>query len=428
MRPRLLRFFCLASAGAHRASIVLAGGKARLFRAGNPLVFSRAVAAIRGSPGVGDVVDVVDGAENRVGWGVFNPFSMYRVRMLAHAADEPALTQERDIAALLRTRIAACVDVRRACGLPSEETTAYRLVNGEGDRLSGLMVDVFGRTAVVLSSAVWLEMRRDAVREALLAVEGIDAVVWRRNEARLRQDGWAEEALATTVAEAEQEAAGEGEAADAGRVEVSEASLRYVVHPYRGQKSGFYCDHRENRRRVARLCEGRSVLDLYCYSGAFSLGAARAGATATLGVDSSAAAVALARENAELNGLGHLASFEQADVTDFLRSAEHTYDVVVCDPPKLAPSVKDLKRATRKYTTVNALAMRATRRGGLLLSCSCSAAMTQSGGFVTMLHEAARAEGRTISVLEMSGAAADHVVNPAYPEGRYLTAALVAVL
>ena len=315
-RGRLLRFFCLASAGAHRASVVLAGGKARLFRAGNPLVFSRAVAAIRGSPGVGDVVDVVDGAENRVGWGVFNPFSMYRVRMLAHEADDPALADQRDVAALLRARIAACVDVRRACGLPSEETTAYRLVNGEGDRLSGLMVDVFGGTAVVISSAVWLEMRRAAVREALLAVEGIDAVVWRRNEARLKQDGWTEEVLRATVEEAEAEAEAARAAATAadGRVVVREASLRYVVHPLRGRKSGFYCDQRENRRRLARLCAGRSVLDLYCYSGAFSLGAARAGAAATLGVDSSAAAVALARENAALNGVDGVAAFEQADV------------------------------------------------------------------------------------------------------------------
>ena len=132
-----------------------------------------------------------------------------------------------------------------------------------------------------------------------------------------------------------------------------------------------------------------------------------------------------------------MCEFVQADVHKYLREA-HTagsanggdatsWDVVVCDPPKLAPSVKDLPRATPKYRKLNGLAMRSLRKGGLLLSCSCSAAMTQSGGFVTMLQEAAANEGRTLTVLRVTGPAADHVINPACPEGSYLTAVLAHV-
>ena len=151
--------------------VTLAGGKARLFRAGNPLVFAGAVSRVAGKPAAGDVVDVVDGAGSLSGWGVFNPHSMYRVRLLAH--NEPELLRHRDVDELVSYRISAAASVRRACCLPSERTTAYRLINGEGDRLSGLMVDVFGHTAVAVSSAIWLEKHSDAIKRALSSLDEI---------------------------------------------------------------------------------------------------------------------------------------------------------------------------------------------------------------------------------------------------------------
>ena len=123
-----------------------------------------------------------------IGWGVFNPISMYRVRLLAH--EEPALLAHRDIEQLLQHRLRAAMERRRALRLPSDENTAYRLVNGEGDRLSGLMVDVYAGVAVAVSSAIWLENWSDAVRDALLELPEVTSVVWRRNLARLKQDGW----------------------------------------------------------------------------------------------------------------------------------------------------------------------------------------------------------------------------------------------
>lgn len=409
--------------GAARAALItqatcevtLAGGKARLFRQGNPLVFAGAVSRVAGKPAAGDVVDVVDGAGSFIGWGVFNPHSMYRVRLLAH--NEPELIRHRDVDALLAYRIAAAAEVRRACCLPSERTTAYRLINGEGDRLSGLMVDVFGDTAVAVSSAIWLEKHSGAIRAALGSLSEIRTVVWRRNAARLKQDGYE---LVEGVAEADAD-----ERAEA--VQVKEHGLLYQVEPTAGQKSGFYCDQRDNRRMLAELCAGRRVLDLFCYSGGFAINAAAAGAAAVTGVDSSEGAISLARSNAELNGVADRCEFVKSDVLKYLRdeAAPGSFDVIICDPPKLAPSVKDLPRATTKYKKFNRMALRALKPGGLVLSCTCSGAMAQSGGFVRMMQDAAQAEGRSLTLLREVGAANCHVVNPAYPESAYLQCALV---
>ena len=394
--------------------MTLVSGKARLFKSGNPLVFSGAVKRVEpGSLRAGDIVDVVDGADKLLGWGVYNPHSMYRVRLLA--SDEPALLEHRNMGELVAHRVRSAAAVRSAAGLPSEETTAYRLINGEGDRLSGLMVDVFDGVAVVVSSALWLERYRDEVSAAISSLPTVNRLEWRRSEARLKKDGWDPS-----------EGGAQAEAAAEAAVCVKENGLRYHVDVF-GQKSGFYCDQRENRKAIAALCRGRAVLDLFCYSGGFSLGAARAGAASCVGVDSSGAAVALATRNAELNGLAATCRFTKADVMAFLQEAPPLSDVVICDPPKYAPTVKDLTRAERKYRKLNSLAMRAVRPGGLLLSCTCSGAMTQSGGFERMLQDAALAEGRSLTLLRRSGAASDHTLHPAYPEGHYLTAVLAVV-
>lgn len=407
--------------------VTLMGGKARLFKNGNPLVFGGAVKYVEPKHvEAGAVVDVVDGSDKLVGWGVYNPHSMYRVRLLA--SDEPSLLEHRDLGRLLSHRIAAASMVRTAAGLPSAETTAYRLVNGEGDRLSGLMVDIFDGTAVVVSSALWLERNRETISEALLALPAVSHVEWRRSEARLKKDGWEEVSAKDEGGEAAAGAPEPEPEGGGGALRVLENGLRYHVD-IRGQKSGFYCDQRDNRRQLAELCAGRSVLDLFCYSGGFSLCAAAAGAARCLGIDSSAAAVDLASRNAALNGLESVCEFMRADVMVHLKEASlaGAYDVVICDPPKLAPTVKDLPRATNRYRKLNGLAMRAVRPGGLLLSCTCSGAMTQSGTFDQVLQAAALAEGRTLTLLRRSNAACDHTTHPAYPEGQYLTAVLAVV-
>lgn len=394
---------------------------------------------------------VVDGGGGLIGWGVYNPHSMYRVRLLA--TDEPSLLDHRDVSNLLHHRLQEAADLRRACGLPSDGTTAYRLVNSEGDRLSGLTVDVFGTTAVAVTSALWLEQRQDEVVAALGALPMVDEVVWRRSDGRLQQDGWEPPPKRLR----DQDAPPEPQAPRPEPIQVKENGLIYLVSPALGQKSGFYCDQRDNRRLLAEACTGKRVLDLFCYSGGFALAAAKAGAASCVAVDSSSFALELARRNAAINDLDDQIEFVQADVHKYLKGLNPAlrdssqsdgpgprqqpsgegpapvvetgaYDVVICDPPKLAPSFKDLPRATRKYKQLNANAMRAiTPRGGLLLSCTCSAAMTQSGSFLSVLHEAAQQCGRAITVLRVAGAAPCHVINPGAPESEYLTAVLLHV-
>ena len=376
--PTLVRPVSTATSSVVR----LQAGKARLFKnAGHPLVFSGAVDKVLGDPEPGAIVDVVDGKDGLIGWGVFNPHSMYRVRLLA-TPEEPALIAHRDLRKLIRHRLEAALKLRAALSLPSPETTAYRLINSEGDRLSGLTVDVFGGTAVAVTSAMWLEQRSDMVVECLRALPGITEVVWRRSDGRLQQDGWevpnarveeAEEhqSLAddspTALASAPAHASAPAPAAPAPPpppppVLIYESGVKYLVAPVLGQKSGFYCDQRDNRRQLAELCRDKRVLDLFCYSGGFSLSAARAGARRCVGVDSSGLALDLARRNAALNGIETQCEFIQADVDKFLRAVHlpgqeadvagardaREVDVVICDPPKLAPSVKDLPRAIPK--------------------------------------------------------------------------------
>jgi 23S rRNA G2069 N7-methylase RlmK/C1962 C5-methylase RlmI len=173
------------------------------------------------------------------------------------------------------------------------------------------------------------------------------------------------------------------------------------------------------------------VLDLCCYAGGFALSAAAGGAAEVLGIDSSPTAVELARANVELNSWQETCDFQRADVEDFMKQAleqRRQWDLVVLDPPKLAPNRRALDKATRRYRRLNSLAMRLVAPGGLLMTCSCSGAMSQSDTFVPTLQQAARDAGRRVTVLREAGAAPDHTIDPAYPEGRYLTNVLLRVL
>ena len=216
------------------------------------------------------------------------------------------------------------------------------------------------------------------------------------------------------------------------RVTVVESGVRFNVALRSGQKTGFYCDQRDNRARIRAAAAGARVLDLCCYSGGFAIAAALGGAASVTGVDSSAAAIALARENAALNGVpASVCDFVVADVLDFLHDklasgAAGSYDIIILDPPKLAPNRAALPRAAGRYRRLNEAAARLVAPGGMLLSCSCSGAMTQSGEFPGLVADAAAAAGRSAALLGVSGAAQCHVRAAGYPESNYLTAVLRA--
>ncbi|GLC36295.1 hypothetical protein PLESTF_001731500 [Pleodorina starrii] len=445
--------------------VVLKKDKARLFVSGNPMVYGGAVDCVIGRPppGIGEPVLVSDASRRPLGWGVFNPHSMFRVRLLQLQSEVEADPRVAlDVPAILRLRVRQAVELRRALGLPSAETNVYRLINSEGDRLSGLVADVLGDTVVVQAVAGWVQRFRPDVESAIRAATGLSRIVWRPMWKILLEEGLqpppgqeggtAEGAAAEGTAASPRDgeagtgpaSANEGEAAGAAAavakggdddeeeetVEVREARLRLLASP-KGQKTGFYADQRDSRTFLAGLVRAAAgagsppaLLDLCCYSGGFALAAAAAGAARVVGVDSSEPAVKLATANAQLNGLSSTASFLRADVSDYMKAAVargEQYDIVVLDPPKLAPDRNTLSRARVKYLRLNSLAMKLVRPGGLLMTCSCSGAMTQSGEFLDMVMEAAQQVGRQPSLLRRAGAATDHVLNPAYPEGEYLT-------
>lgn len=383
-----------------------------------------------------------------IGFGVYNPHSMYRVRLLLHETIHPGLTKkvcslrkemrhgvtcDKDITlqSILVRKMSDAVYLRVAMSLPSSATNTYRLINGEGDGISGLAVDIIGgETAIVMSSAAWCEIHKDAIISALrtslmehpLYEDCNIDIIWRNTPSRLRQDGYEVQVIKKDDEDIS--------------VIATEASIKYMTYPYSdGQKTGFYCDQRDNRQLIAKYCENKRVLDLCCYTGGFALSAMVHGnAASAVGVDSSQDAVNAAESNARLNNLDEKRiSFVCNDIAVFMKNTIESggeYDVVILDPPKLAPSMSMLTKASRKYHSLNRDAMSMINRsqGGLLLTCTCSAAMTQSNGgqyFLNMVNNAACSAKRQATLLSVHGAAPCHTQSPsAFPAGSYLTCAL----
>ena len=401
-----------------------------------------------------------------IGYGVYNPLSMYRVRMLCHDTIHKGLTKELrsirkqiqrrgsiqssskedycmttvQLKLILERKLSDAIYTRMAMGLPSPGITdTYRLVNGEGDGLSGLAVDIIGGTVIVMASAAWCEIHKQTILQVLQTSltknhpsyidKDID-IVWRTTPSRLKQDGYEIQDNSSSESTDDERAL--------ESVIATESSVKYITYPSDGQKTGFYCDQRDNRLMVAELCNNKRVLDLCCYNGGFALNAMIRGAVSAKGVDSSQDAVDAATENAKLNGLGNKdISFVKDDISTFMKSAidsgEDEYDVIVLDPPKLAPSISSLDKASRKYHALNRDAMNLIdkKQGGLLLTCTCSAAMSQKDGgqyFLNMVNGAGLSARRRVTLLKVSGAAPCHAQSPAsFPAGHYLTAALFHV-
>ena len=384
-----------------------------------------------------------------IGFGVYNPHSMYRVRILCHATQHPVLAKDSKrkqkqrvedhdneiLKSILERKIADATNLRLAMDLPSEATDTYRLLNGEGDGCSGLAVDIIGGcTAVVMSSAAWCEVHKETIMDVLErslrehpSYDGVDIeIIWRNTPSRLKQDGYELSSV-------------ESEKSDDYDVPViaTESSVKYRTYPYsNGQKTGFYSDQRDNRLMVAEYCKGKRVLDLCCYNGGFALNAMMQGATESIGVDSSQDAVDAATTNAVENDLDQTKiSFVRDDIAAYMKTAmsqEEEFDVIVLDPPKLAPSLSTLDKASRKYHALNRDAMNLiNKEGGLLLTCTCSAAMTQKDGgqyFLNVVNGAGLSAKRRVTLLRVNGAAPCHTQSPAsFPAGAYLTAALFHV-
>lgn len=397
--------------GLPTATVVLKPKRARPFFGRHPWVLDSAVAKVEGQPADGDVVDLATHDGHFVARGLWNSQSRMRVRLYAFDASTKLDAE------LWHTRLASALALRKTLGL-DERAGATRLVNSEGDDLSGLIVDRYGEYLAVQVTALAMAVRLDTLCDALESLVAPRGILLRGAERGLAKlEGLA---LVDRVVRG---------AAPVGPIFVHEQGLKFGVDLAEGQKTGFYIDQRDNRQAAARYARGRRVLDMFCYSGGFAVSCAvSGGARSVLAVDTSAKAAALARANAELNGAANVTveAVDAFEKLDALTAAGERFGMVILDPPKFARSRSTVDDALRAYHRINRVAVGLLEPGGILVTCSCSGSVSRDD-FLQMLSGVAQRSARPIQLLESRGAAADHPVSTSCLEGEYLTCVIARV-
>lgn len=399
------------AADARTQRVILKPRKARPFFGRHPWVLDSAIDKVQGSPADGDVVELVTDRGETIARGIYNSRSRIRVRLYTWKADEQL------DADLWRRRIDRAVTLREQLGY-QDPAGAVRLISSEADGLGGLIVERFAEHLVVQVTALAMAVRLDEIIPLLVERIAPRSITIRTSREMNKAEGMQLE-----------EGPRWGQATE-GPVFFHEHGLRYGVELEGGQKTGFYLDQRENRRAAASYLRGRRVLDVCCYTGGFSLTAAKLGeAREVLGIDSSAAAITLARAHAELNGVANV-QFEVADSFQRLEKAyedRETFGAVILDPPKFARSRQAVPDALRAYHQLNRAAVRVLEPDGILVTCSCSGHVSREE-FLFTLSDVAQQSGRDIQVLESRGAAPDHPVIATCLESEYLKCIICRVL
>ncbi len=325
----------------------------------------------------GSVVDVFDRYGAPLGCGFYNPHSEIALRMLGPSEE-----------GLIERRVREAVAFRDSLGI---EGDAWRVCHSEGDGLSGLVVDRYGPVHSI-------ELFSLGMHRQVPLLRGLFPNAWVRADERVQELEGFRIPLEKPP----------------DPVVVQEHGVKFRVDFATGHKTGFFCDQRENRREVARLAKGRTLLDLCCYTGGFGVAAAHGGASRVLGIDMDEEALDTAQANARLNGVK--VEFRHVNVFDHLRGSTEAWDVVVLDPPKMARDKGDLAKAQRGYFDMNRLAARAVKPGGVLVTCSCTGLVGEEE-FLGIVREASE---RELRIFRVAGAGPDHPVSSWYPEGRYL--------
>jgi 23S rRNA (cytosine1962-C5)-methyltransferase len=398
-------------APARRPTVVLRKNLARALRAGHPWLFADAL-TIPAGLATGTAVDIADRQGRVLACGLYDADSPLAVRVWTVGRSEAI------DARLVHQRVAAASALRRVV-IDPRTTDAYRLLHGEGDRLPGIICDVYADTAVIqIDTPAVQPLVADLVGAILAEAEGVHRVLLlprSRDRDRGPERSIEPELLAGPP--------------PGGPLVIREHGLRFEVDIARGHKTGLYLDQRENRRRIRELAMGRRTLNLFAYTGGFSVAAAAGGAVATTSVDIGRPAIDAAARNFALNGLGTDAPacrLVAGDVFDFLGDCDETFELVVVDPPSMAPSKGALEAALAAYRRLNALALGRVAPGGLYFTASCSSHVTADQLRETV-GEAAVDARRDIRILELGGAGPDHPTLPGFAEGRYLKTLLAYV-
>ena len=367
----------------------------------HPWIFSGAILKMDEGIAEGDVVDVVGYNGEFIGKGHYQIGSI-AVRMLTFSEEE---IDE----AFWQKRLSSALQMRIAIGVADNKNNdTYRLVHGEGDNMPGLVVDCYGKTAVIQAHSVGVHYQRNMIAKALKEVLGDRAEnVYYKSETTLpfKADlGQENEFLFGNTDE---------------NIAL-ENGLKFHVDLLRGQKTGFFVDQRDNRMLLEKYSVGKKVLNMFCYTGGFSFYAMRGGATLVHSVDSSAKAIELTKANVELNFPGdarHQAYCE--DAFRFLDKMGENYDIIVLDPPAFAKHKGALRNALKGYTRLNMKAFEKIKRGGILFTFSCSQVVTKDN-FRNAVFTAALQAKRKVRILHQLHQPADHPINIYHPEGEYL--------
>ena len=389
-----------------RAKVILLKAKQNTILKGHPWIFPKAISQTSGKLITGELVDIYNEDNELLGIGAYNQHSLYRVRVLALVNEQINVSSYKPV---ITHRLQQAHQIRQSLNLPNQDTTAYRLFNSEADGLSGLTIDRFNNFCVVASSAYWVEVNKDLIREAIHELLPHDQVIWLPQVKPLGQDGWKNVEPNSIHRD----------------TEVLEVGVQFHVAFAHAQKTGLVLDQRENHKRIADLSKGKKILDLYTYTGGFALHAAKAGAIQVTALDSSAPAIEQAQNNAQLNGLTNI-EFIEADAREYLVHAGN-YDIVVLDPPKLAPSQQHLQKAKNYYRFLHREVFKYMKAGTLLMTCNCSSALSTQE-FCSLVSAQAGAVGKQARILGIYGPSSCHPTLSAFPEGNYLTAVLVAVV
>ena len=383
-------------------------GREKSLRHRHPWLFSGAIEAVQGEPAAGDTVAVVAADGTVLARAAYSPSSQIRARVWSF---DPRVAVD---AGFFRQCVARAAAAR--AGMLDDRHTGCRLVHAESDGLPGVIADRYGDVVVVQLSSAGAERWREEIVDALAALPGTRCV-FERSDADVRTL----EGLRPRIGVAR----GDLPAPVAFR----EDGLAYRADVVAGQKTGFYLDQRDNRRAIRSLAAGREMLNVFCYTGGFTLAALAGGAAKVTSLDSSASALAEARENMAANAAldGTRAEWIEADAFATLRKfrdAARSFDLIVVDPPKFAPTAAHAERAARAYKDINLWSLKLLRPGGLLATFSCSHGI-DADFFRKVVAGAALDAGADAAVIGRFGPSADHPVALSFPEGDYLKGLLI---
>ncbi len=381
--------------------IILKSGKEQSVKRLHPWIFSGAIKKIRGNPAEGDVVHVFSNDNEFLASGHYQIGSI-AIRIFSFEEVEPD-------SAFWRMKIQQAFDFRKTLGLTDNpDTNVYRLINGEGDGLPGLIIDFYNGVFVLQTHSVGMFRIRSEIAAAIQEVYGNKVVsIYDKSEG-------------TVPFKANLNAVNEFLLGNTSDVEVRENGYAFYISIAKGQKTGFFIDQRENRKLLSQYTPGKDVLNMFCYTGGFSVYALGSGAKTVHSVDSSAPAMELTEKNMGLNN--NISGNHQSVTTDafsYLNDIPDKYDVIVLDPPAFAKHQDALNNALQGYKRLNAKAIEQIRKGGIIFTFSCSQVVTKEN-FRKSVFAAAANTGRSVRILHQLTQPADHPISIYHPEGEYL--------